>query len=442
MSDNQWGPPAQPPQGPFQPGNQPPGSYPPPGAQYPPPGAPYAGAQYPGQVPYPPQAGPGPLPPPGQVPPPGPMAPQPWQQPGYGPRPPLQQLPHGLGWGAPPGGPQPPRRKSKAGWILAPIILVGAGLVALYIAALVAKNNDSDYSSPTYVPTYQSTTSYSPTVGPSPDRPTIPTTRPTTTRPTVTRPTAPRTTQPPVRRGPTPYEVVSRNRLYAAGAMGSVNCRESSARPSNTAGARANYANLANCLRRAWPALVQRSGAQFRPPTVLSFAGTISTPCGLGNDSGPPFYCGSNETIYMNLREDIGNYTARPQTYNRVWARMWMLHQFAHEYGHHIQELTGILQANHDMRYDAPTRAAELEMTRRLELQASCLSDVFIGANRRSYPITGQSFTQWRWLIGHTIDPKRDHGNAQNHQYWALRGYNGRSPGACNTFTAPSGRVS
>ncbi len=44
--------------------------------------------------------------------------------------------------------------------------------------------------------------------------------------------------------------------------------------------------------------------------------------------------------------------------YNKVWARMWMLHQFAHEYGHHVQHLTGILDAKNNMRYEAPTQAA------------------------------------------------------------------------------------
>jgi predicted metalloprotease len=371
----------------------------------------------------------------------------------------MQQLPHGLGWGAPPpggpygpGGPyQPqgphgPRKKSKAIWFIAPLIVVGVALIGLRVVSAALKDSGpDDYSSPA-VPTATTSSSADPSaepsVGASPGNPTVaPTTRPPAPRPTVTKPTAPRTTNPPVRRGPTDYEMVSRNRIYASGAMSSVGCRESSARPSSAAGARANYAQLRACLNRSWTAMIRRSGATFRPPTVLTFTGTVQSPCGSMSDTGPPFYCSTNETIYMNLREDVGNYNRYPQSYQKVWARMWMLHQFAHEYGHHVQNLTGILEANHDMRYEAPTRAAELEMTRRLELQASCFSDVFIGANRRTYPITGQAQTQWRWLIGHVGDDANDHGDAPNHAYWALRGYNSRNPAACNTFTAPSARV-
>jgi predicted metalloprotease len=377
------------------------------------------------------------------VPPPGPFAPQPWQPQYGGTLPPGQRLPHGLGWGAQPGGPQPPKKGPAKAILFVVAGLVGA-VILLSVVSGYLKHNDSASGSP-YAPT--SDPSYSPTpsdespsVGPSPTEP--PTTEPTTTQPTATKPTAPRTsTKPPARRGPTDYEMVSRNKLYASGVMGSVNCKESRARPSSAAGAKANYAQLRACLSRAWPAYVNRAGAKFRPPTVLTFTGTVQSPCGSMSDAGPPFYCGSNETIYMNLREDVGNYNRYTQSYSKVWARMWMLHQFAHEFGHHIQNLTGILEANHNLRYEAPNQTAELEMTRRLELQASCFSDIFIGANKRSYPVTGQSLVQWQWLIGNVTDYNNDHGDAVNHKYWALRGYQTRNPAACNTFTATSGRV-
>jgi hypothetical protein len=143
----------------------------------------------------------------------------------------------------------------------------------------------------------------------------------------------------------------------------------------------------------------------------------------------------------MNLTEDIGNYNRYSQSYQKVWARMWMLHQFAHEYGHHIQYNMGILQAYSRIRYERPTYAMELQDSRRLELQASCFSDIFIGSNRRTYPITGQSLTQWRWLIGNVTDYANDHGDANNHKYWALRGWDKRNPAACNTFVAPAAKV-
>jgi uncharacterized protein len=346
-----------------------------------------------------------------------------------------------FGWGAPPGGPQPPRKTGGG----AKALLVVLGVVVLAVVVLTGvskalKHNDDPYvSEPT-----PSTSNDSPTYQPSETPAASPTGTVATSEPTriTTPPTAPRTTATASPKpGPTDTDLVLRNKLYKAGAMRSVNCQESGSRPSSVAGARANYVNLLRCLNKAWPALVTKAGGRFRPPTVQVFSGTISTPCGAYSDSGPPFYCGSNETIYMNLSEDIGNYNRYPEAYQKVWARMWMLHQFAHEYGHHVQNLTGILAANHRLRYEAPTQAAELEGSRRLELQASCFGDIFIGSNKRTYPVTGEALFQWKWLILHWTDYNNDHGDGVNHQYWATRGFNSRTPTVCNTFAASPAKV-
>ncbi len=406
VSGNQWGPP--------------PGQYPqqPPQGQYPPPGQPWPQQQ--------PQY----------------RAPQ-YGAPQYAPPPGQPQF----GWGSAPGGPQRPRKKGGGAKVALTVVgVIVVGVVGLVGVSSVLKHNGSDggpYSSrpkPTYSSTYGSSPSYSPTMQRPTTRVTNPPSRPPTTKPVV-RPTAPRTkpTKKPV--VVSNLDIVARNRLYKAGAMRSVNCKESNARPSTYAGATANYKNLWNCLNRAWPSMVTKSGSKFRAPSVRTFTGTITTPCGGWNDSGPPFYCPSTETIYMNLTEDVGNYNQYPHNSARVWARMWMLHQFAHEYGHHVQQLTGIMSASWRMEYQAPSTAKELEISRRLELQASCFSDIFIGANRNSYPIKGQSAKEWRWLIGNVTDKKNDHGDAANHKYWALRGYNSRNPSSCNTYVVSPKKV-
>jgi uncharacterized protein len=364
--------------------------------------------------------------------------PPPGQYPPY----PQQPPPPQYGWGP---GALPPKKKGGAGkalLIILGIAVLGTAGISALSAAL--KHHDDSYTGIPY-PTTTYSPSYEPSEEPSaqppstkPTRPVV-TAKPTVSKPTTTRPTAPRK---PPKPEPSDLDIVARNKLYKAGTMGSVNCKESKARQATVAGARANYANLARCLNRAWPALVVRAGAKFRPPTVLSFSGTVNSPCGTMYDTGPPFYCPSNQTIYMNLSQDIGYYNQDRSVYNRVWARMWMLHQFAHEYGHHVQTLTGIFQANVNLRYEAPNQALELQGSRRLELQASCFSDIFISANKRSYPLTGESLRQWKWLIGDTIDRAHDHGSTANHKYWALKGYNGRTPAACNTFTASGAKVS
>lgn len=316
------------------------------------------------------------------------------------------------------------------------VLVIGVGVLRFALKG----DGDPKYARPT------TTTSYSPKVKPTNGPSTkatnnVPTAKPTTKQPQPTTTRSTTTSTPTTKPGPTDSDLVVRNRLYKAGAMASVGCRESKARQSTVAGARANYKNLLGCLNKSWAPLVTKAGGRFRAPNVRIFSGQVSTPCGSKSDSGPPFFCGTNDTIYMNLTEDMGNYNRYSQSYQKVWARMWMLHQFAHEYGHHVQYNMGILQAYSRIRYERPTYAMELQDSRRLELQASCFSDIFIGANRRTYPITGQSLVQWRWLIGNVTDYANDHGDAGNHKYWATRGWNARNPSACNTFVAPAAKV-
>ena len=328
------------------------------------------------------------------------------------------------------------------------LFVLVAGVTALKVVSSALKGHDSSYAEPTTTSSYsptEPTESTEPTEAPSTaNAPTAPATTATTATTQPPRPTASRSTTtstPTTNPGPTDSDLVLKNRLYKAGVMASVHCKESRARQSTVAGAKANYKNLLGCLNKAWAPIVTRAGGRFRAPHLIVFSGSVSSPCGTHEDSGPPFMCGDNDTIYMNLTEDIGNYNRYPQSYQKIWARMWMLHQIAHEYGHHVQYNMGILQAYARIRYERPNYDMELQDSRRLELQASCFSDIFIGSNRNSYPVTGQAQFQWRWLIGHVTDLNNDHGDANNHQYWALRGYNARDPRVCNTWAASAAKV-
>lgn len=107
-------------------------------------------------------------------------------------------------------------------------------------------------------------------------------------------------------------------------------------------------------------------------------------------------------------------------------------HTIAHEYGHHIQYLTGIFGAIGD-----DWSGTQLE--RDLELQASCFGNAFLSSQRSAYPISAADFANedlWRFI---TRVP--NHGSVGNQKLWSERGYDNRKPGACNTFSAPRSEV-
>jgi hypothetical protein len=347
----------------------------------------------------------------------------------------------GFGWGpqfppGPGGFPQPPKKKSRAAWVVVPIILVFAAVVGASLLGVVAKLSQQDDYVTHPVPT--------PISSHSPGPQNSPTHQPTTTQPTAPRPTRTTTNPPPPRRA-TPYEVVSRDSFYFTGLQRTVNCRESGARASSIKGAANYYARTKSCLDRAWPRQLQLAKDQFRAPRLIAVSGPIQTPCSGGAPSS--FYCSANETIYMDAIGDVTDYRKYSAYSNRTQAltflRMDMADTVAHEYGHHVQYLSGILRAANTLQYEKSGDAA-LEVSRRLELQASCLGNVFLGINKFTYPIKGSAKNELDWLHSHQGDEygtQRDHGSRKVVPYWTGRGWNSHNNALCNTFTAPSNLV-
>ncbi|HEY6740305.1 MAG TPA: neutral zinc metallopeptidase [Actinopolymorphaceae bacterium] len=335
----------------------------------------------------------------------------------------------------------PPRKKKGSGGGIVAAVLGGVAVVVAGIAVFSsfgdAKDSPTAYSSPTYEPAttdpYPSADA-SPTASSSSEASPSPSATTSSPSPSSTRRTPER---------PPDIEVLRKNKLYQVGTQKSVGCREPSVRPSSKENARRYYAGLIACLNKAWPSQMRQAGAEFRAPTVMIWSGSFESPCGSGALS---FYCGRNETIYMRWDFDVNQYNKFSENYQKVYARMSAMHTVAHEYGHHVQQLTGILPSAWNLRYNA-SQSTSLELSRRTELQASCLANVFLGTNQPSLPITGEARRQWDWLVEHLGDEYspngvRDHGKRANHGYWAKRGFRSESPESCNTFTAPSSRVS
>ncbi|QNE20613.1 hypothetical protein F1D05_25260 [Kribbella qitaiheensis] len=339
----------------------------------------------------------------------------------------------GFGWG--PGGPQQPKKKSKGWLVLIPLMLVA--VVGLWIFGVVNKHNrlnDHDHTSPE--PTY----SYSPSTDPSDE----PTEAPTTTEPTEAQPTTtapqPTKTTPPPPRQPTSYEVVSRDLFYRTGTQPGTGCRLPAANASSIAGETAFNRAMKACLDRAWARQVRLGRDVFRPANVITMNGGGQTPC--GGSSGRSHYCDSNGTIYIDGRSDVQNYNN--SRVSKMWVRVHMADTMAHEYGHHLQNLTGISDAFAELWYAAPTKAAQLEINRRMEIQATCLSSVFQGANKATLPVSRAYKNEYNFIShnsGDEWDTQRTHGSKVVQPYWMNRGFNSRNVAQCNTFIATSDKV-
>jgi predicted metalloprotease len=240
-------------------------------------------------------------------------------------------------------------------------------------------------------------------------------------------------------RGPTVDEVVKGSRLYTIGPLAASKCAEPPYAPVTVAAAQLYYSHLLPCLNRTWWLAMKKANLPFRNPKAVVYVGKLSSPCGMQR-SGRAAYCPANETIYLPFTVDNQAYTRNP-----VYARAIMLNTFAHEYGHHIQKLSGIL-ASSMSRQKSMTPNQQLTESRRRELQATCLGSVYLGANATFIPMSGALLVNWKDLISHMGDdyarPRvHDHGNRVSNYQWSITGFNNKKPNSCNTFTAADVRV-
>ncbi|MER5625116.1 neutral zinc metallopeptidase [Streptosporangium sp. NPDC002544] len=153
--------------------------------------------------------------------------------------------------------------------------------------------------------------------------------------------------------------------------------------------------------------------------------------CGAATCCGSKFpkdaqaiYCWTTKTIVFLLDKDVLTGTSD----------LFLFESVSHEYGHHVQWLSGIMEASYLRTYRTPQQG---DSWRRFELQANCLSGAFIGSVWRSLKRPQSDFADLRLLR----EDLSTHGKASNYAYWLNRGFQAKGPGACNTFAAKS-RVS
>jgi hypothetical protein len=324
--------------------------------------------------------------------------------------------------------PQPPGngRRSKGrgtpkglliGLVVLAVLVVGTGVT------YALRSTGGDGTQPLAVDTPSTTPSTTPSETPSASA---------TPTPTV----KPKPTPKPTPRQPTPYELVARNPVYVMGPLQASGCPEPPDRPTTFAATKAYYAKMLPCLNATWWRAMKKVGKPFRAPHVIVYANQIQTPCGVERATRG-FYCGANEVIYMPFNVDYKNYQANP-----MYTRAWMLHTFAHEYGHHVQQLTGIWVASFARQATMADPNQRLLESRRRELQASCLGSAYLGADAKYLPLNGQLLATWKFAVANAGDefavPKiRDHGSKTNHNLWSNRGMTYKDPKYCNTFQTP-----
>jgi hypothetical protein len=123
-----------------------------------------------------------------------------------------------------------------------------------------------------------------------------------------------------------------------------------------------------------WSAVFSGSGRQYPTPTLVLFTGATQSGCGFARSQVGPFYCPEDRKLYLDLGffDELSRRLGAPGDFARAYV-------IAHEVGHHVQNLLGILPKIHSLQARTDqSRANRLSVL--LELQADCLAGVW--ANR------------------------------------------------------------
>ena len=187
-----------------------------------------------------------------------------------------------------------------------------------------------------------------------------------------------------------------------------------------------------------WAQVFAENGARYQPARFIFYGGTGSSGCGAAQAAMGPFYCPTDNSIYLDtsfyrdMRTQLGAAGDFAQAY-----------VIAHEVGHHIQYLTGVL----DKARQAQAAVGEAEgnaIQVQVELQADCYAGVWAARNRdRLEPgdveegMTAASAigddTLQRKAQGRVVPESFTHGTSAQRMQWLRRGLQSGDPAACDT---------
>ena len=193
-----------------------------------------------------------------------------------------------------------------------------------------------------------------------------------------------------------------------------------------------------------WRTQFAEGGQRYVEPTLVLFTDRVQSACGMAGEATGPFYCPADQQIYI----DLGFYDELRSRFHAPgdFAQAYVI---AHEVGHHVQNLLGILDQVHDSQRGLGQAEANA-LSVRLELQADCFAGVWAHHAQRARDILEPGDLEEALNAASAIGDDRiqrqtggavapdsfTHGSSEQRVRWFRRGFETGDGGACDTFGA------
>ncbi|MBN9981817.1 KPN_02809 family neutral zinc metallopeptidase [Rhizobium laguerreae] len=193
-----------------------------------------------------------------------------------------------------------------------------------------------------------------------------------------------------------------------------------------------------------WQGIFQAQGQNYEEPRLVLFSGSTASACGSASSATGPFYCPSDHKLYLDTEffQELSDRFGASGDFAEAYV-------VAHEVGHHVQNLLGILPKFNQAR-QRMSEADANKMSVRVELQADCFAGIWGKYTQQKGLLEsgdleealnaaqqiGDDSLQKR-SQGYVVPESFNHGTSEQRVKWFKRGFDSGQLSVCDTFSGP-----
>lgn len=192
-----------------------------------------------------------------------------------------------------------------------------------------------------------------------------------------------------------------------------------------------------------WTAEFKKLGKTYEAPKLRIFSGAVQSGCGGASSSSGPFYCSADQCVYLDL-----SFFTNMKAQLGADGDFAYAYVIAHEVGHHVQYLLGILGKAHQQMSQVSQKEAN-QISVRLELQADCFAGIWAYHDNQRFNSLedgdieeainaaskiGDDYLQKK-AQGYTVPESFNHGTSSQRMRWLKRGISTGKISDADTFS-------